>query len=569
MDSSILDLPPGAARDIIGRARGRLIPGTNRYALVCKAWLEASPTETDDEQLQLYLDQAAVNDDQLHRAAWWLSQHGKGVAGLELPTTTWGFVKTTLSYPGISSSLQRLHVRGTNTLVGLLAAQVQLPRLQHLTACLSVKHTWQVEPGVVLLEEGDVEAGALHLLQQACPGLKDLCLYLYGEWNGMQQPGRSNMDAILPRLLPPTLQQLAMDYDWVFGDDAHITPHLALGHLTGLQRLELRAFRVRDPTSFLQLPPGCELNLVACKTNDELATLDDWRPLGERITALSMPCINDDVTGLSHLTQLTSLWADTDAWETDSELPLAGLTALLQLHLAGDDLEMHEERAHQALLQVTSTSSLRHLGLRIFSWDTPALLSALGALTQLTSLCLDLDWWFEAQTVGGVQGAGQQQVQVGGGQLVEEDAPPAEAGLPVGPLWTLQGLVGLRQLQLSCQPLLCYPTAWLSHLTQLMLLMVDFSGYRVDGVRPGLSSCVAAVVPRLQSSHPASLQQVVLYLEGTPVCDVVPSLLPGVAVGVRPRTDDAYYCMPRAPRPMQPCAHLPGVWELLPEQTQG
>jgi hypothetical protein len=496
-------------------------------------------------------------------------QHGKGLAGLELSSTTRVTVQSILSYPGMGSSLQRLDIRGPNTLVGLLAAQVQLPLLQHLTACLSLEHTWQVEPGVVLLEEGDVQAGASHPLQQACPGLKDLCLYFYGDWNAKQQPGRSNMDAILPRLLPPTLQQLGMDYTCVVGDDAHITPHLALGHLTALQRLELEYFRIREPTSFLQLPPGCELSLMACTATHELATLDDWRPLVERLTALGMLCIDGDVTGLSHLTQLTSLRADTDGWETDSELPLAGLTALRQLQLAGYDLEMHElheQRAHQALLQVASTSSLRHLSLRSFSWDTPELVAALGALTQLTSLRLAMEGCVDAQAVGGLAGAGQQ--QVGGGQLVEEGAPLAEGAEPGGPLWALRGLVGLRQLQLSCQHLLCYPTAWLSHLTQLTLLMVDFSGYWVDGVQqPGLSSCVAAVVPRLQGSVPASLKQVVLYLKGTPVCDLVPSPLPGVAVGVRPDPAERRFAMPRAPRPMQPCAHLPGVWEVLPEQS--
>jgi hypothetical protein len=126
--------------------------------------------------------------------------------------------------------------------------------------------------------------------------------------------------------------------------------------------------------------------------------------------------------------------------------------------------------------------------------------------------------------------------------------------------------VGLRQLQLSCQHLLCHPTAWLGHLTQLTLLVVDFSGYQVDGVQQGLPGCVAAMVPRLQGSHPASLQQVVVYLQDAPVCDVVPSPLPGVSVGVRPDPAERLFAMPRAPRPMQPCAHLPGVWELLPEQ---
>jgi hypothetical protein len=576
MDSSIHDLPPGAVQYIVEAARGRLIPGTNRYASVCKGWHTASPAEADDEQLHLYLDQAATEDNQAERATQWLAQHGKGVAGLELPTTTWGFVKITLGYSGIASSLQRLDIRGPNTLVGLLAAQVQLPHLQHLTACISQYDSWQVEPGVVLLEEEQEAAGGVHPLQQACPALKDLCLDMTGDWNASPQPGLSGMDSILPRLLPPTLQQLRMDCTPYDVDNAIITPHLALGHLTGLQRLELRVFRIRDPTSFLQLPPAWGVSLVECWTNGDLATPQDWQPLDERLTALSLCYIIGDVTVVSDLTRLTSLWVDTNGWQTDSALPLAGLTGLQQLNIdAGSEWDgdgaRPEQRAHQALLQVASTSSLRHLGLRTFECDNPALLTAVGALTQLTFLCLGMDGRGEAEAAGGAQGPGggqQQGQQVGDAQQGPQGAQLGVEGVPGGPLWALRGLVGLRQLQLTGTHLLWYPTTWLSHLTQLSVLVVNFYNDLQHGVAPPvLSERMAAVVPRLQGSHPASLQQVVLYVPGTPVCDVVPSPLPGVAVGVRPPADVGYFPMPRAPRPMQPCAHLPGVWELLPEQA--
>jgi hypothetical protein len=150
---------------------------------------------------------------------------------------------------------------------------------------------------------------------------------------------------------------------------------------------------------------------------------------------------------------------------------------------------------------------------------------------------------------------------VGGGQVQQH----AAGGL----LWPLRGLVSLSQLHLSVQHLLWYPTAWLSHLTQLTLLVVQCDEAATQGVKlpkvegPAVSTCLAAVVPRLQANHPASLQQLVLYLEGAPPCDVVPSPLPGVSVGVRPDPAADWMGVHEGPRPMQPCRHLPGVWELL------
>jgi hypothetical protein len=348
-NTSMQDLPYAVFRAILAQARGRPIPGSNRFAAVCRTWRDDSPPE--DNELQLYLDQAAVKGDQLQRSTQWLAQHGEGVAALELPTTTWSFVRATLGFPGLSSSLQRLDIRGTNTLVGLLAAQVQLPRLQHLTACLSSYQAWQVDPGVLLLEEGQQATGTLHPLQQACPALVQLRLDIDGSGGFAAQVPVSNMDGLLQRLLPPTLQQLRLDFT-PDDDNALITPHLALGHLTALQRLKLGCFR-------------------------------------------------------------------------------------------------------------------------------------------------------------------------------------------------------------------------LSYLTQLTLLVVDCGNQIHNGVAlPALSSCMAVVVPLLQGSHPASLRQLVVHFTGAPVCDVVPSPLRGVSVGVRPlpAAADGFFPMPRAPRAMQPCPHLPGVWELLPGQ---
>lgn len=551
-NTSIHDLPLIVLKDILLQARGRPIPGTNRFAAVCGAWRGESPTE--ENELQLYLDKAAVKGKQLQRVTEWLAQHGEGVAAVELPITTWGFVRATLGFPGLSSSLQRLDIRGTNTLVGLLAAQVQLPNLQHLTACLSQDQAWQVDPALVLLEEGQQATGTLHPLQQACPGLKELFLQVNCEWGHMQQPTFSNMDALLPRLLPPTLQRLCLE-STAGVDDVLITPHLALGDLTALQHLELRHFRITDPTSFLSLPAQCTLRLAECFTwHADLPTPRHWLPLRERLTAVTLDIIDGDAAVVPQLTRLTSLWVNSSEWEEGMELPLAGLSALRQLHLEADRVGRPEERVQQALLQVTDTSSLQHLSLATFGCGSPALLAAVGALTQLTFLCLSMDERVQAKAAGAVQGPpGQQQGQVGDAQLVD--------GLPRGPLWALHDLVGLQQLQLSEMHLLWYPATWLSHLTQLTLLVVHLN--IKQGRDVVLSSRMASVVSRLQGSHPASLKQLVLYLQGAPVSDVVPSPLPGVSVGVRPDPNGDGFAVPRAPRAMQPCPHLPGLGELL------
>jgi hypothetical protein len=139
----------------------------------------------------------------------------------------------------------------------------------------------------------------------------------------------------------------------------------------------------------------------------------------------------------------------------------------------------------------------------------------------------------------------------------------------------LQHLVGLRQLQLSATYLLQHPTGWLGHLTQLTLLGVlcDVLQYRVQerglGAAQQVEHCSGLVVPRLLGSCPSSLQQVVLYIYDVSLREVLPSPLPGVPVYVRGEWLDVWLTapegrfVPRFAASMQPCPHLPGVWELL------
>jgi hypothetical protein len=319
---SIEDLPLDAIRRISLALRGgRRIPGTNLFAAVCKTWRDATPIEEEDEQLQLYLDQEELTEAQRSLAERWLLLHGQHVAGLQLPATTRSFVQTVLASPGFGSNLQRLDIRGTNTLVGLLAAKVQLPHLQHLTACLSQRHAWKVKPGVVLLKKGQQPADGLQPLQKACPGLTQLCLRIeYWETPPAGQP--RSIDALLPRLLPPTLQQLRLGCD-PEGDNGTITPELALGHLTALQHLELRNFDVEEAASLMELPAQCSVHLVTCLCFDEPMP-NSWLPVAGKLVGLTVYYVADDgsVAVVPQLTRLTSLWLDVGEWDMEATSPL-------------------------------------------------------------------------------------------------------------------------------------------------------------------------------------------------------------------------------------------------------
>jgi hypothetical protein len=298
-------------------------------------------------------------------------------------------------------------------------------------------------------------------------------------------------------------------------------------------------------------------------------------------------------------------------------------------------------RAMQEVLQhVHSISSLKRLSLYPDDISSPELLVAAGELTQLTLLCLRSNEEVDAgaraagqelaeqqqqqqqpAAAGGVELDQQQQVPAvglaaGGAVQPAQQAPPLQ-GAAGGLFLPLQHLVGLRQLQLSAPHLINHPTGWLSALTQLTLLAVEFMSEQVPEAevqeaaaeqqppaadvaqvsdesqlkqesgdeseqsvseyeqsdsdeeqqelqpQDSMARCVAAVVPRVQHSRPTSLQQLVLFIEDVPAEEVVPSPLPGVSMHVHEFQWDLWLSACHNRRPMQPCPHLPGVWEVL------
>jgi hypothetical protein len=252
------------------------------------------------------------------------------------------------------------------------------------------------------------------------------------------------------------------------------------------------------------------------------------------------------------------------AYHKDDEQALLGesishLTALKQLQLCAVNVAAEEREVPVCLQHVTSLASLSHLEVRTEGYASRQLLAAVGKLTQLSSLSVTPFSKPDVVPVG-----------LGGLQLAAQ--PQAAGG---GALAVLQGLVGLRQLELSAALLLEHPTGWLSCLTQLALLAVDCVEVQQqwpawdeqllkEQQQQVAAGCVAALAPRLQAVSFARLVQVVLYVEGGVMCEVVPSLLPGVSSVVQARRvmwkwDGEPSCF----RPMAPFLRLPGVWELL------
>jgi hypothetical protein len=70
------DLPQIAIEDMLRRARGRSIAGTNKFAKVCRQWRDAGGVS---ESLQLLMDLSHLSEKDLARATNWLSMHGQHV----------------------------------------------------------------------------------------------------------------------------------------------------------------------------------------------------------------------------------------------------------------------------------------------------------------------------------------------------------------------------------------------------------------------------------------------------------------------------------------------------------
>jgi hypothetical protein len=468
--------------------------------------------DLDNEQLQLYLDQETLSKRQLDKALLWMALRDKQLVGLELPTTSCLFVENMVSQPTFGSSLTYLNIQGTNTLLGLLTTAVELPHLEQLRASLSNCDDWvdKWEFGFITTHDGPVCYVDTGRLQKVCPRLTDMWLELSdGKGGAPQHADHVSLEHLLSEVLPPTLQNLRLHWQMTDNTYVFIQPDLALSHLTGLQELELSCLGITDTASLLSLPPQCSLQLVDCDFLVGTPIPDCWVDLKHRLTLLNLGFVDGDCGVVGQLTRLTSLGLDLYNGYNGGPEPVPGpgpvmsrLTALNQLQLRGQD--GHSQLEMEKVLQhVRSTSSLRLLALSTHTTSVHGLMAAAGALTQLTHLCLAIypHMGVGAPAAGQVPAEQQQQQLAAAGgqeaaavqqqqQHATQEGPAAELvglgtlataqqALPLqepvgGPLQALQELVGLRQLQLSATYLLHHPTGWLSALTQLTSVAVEF-----------------------------------------------------------------------------------------------
>jgi hypothetical protein len=229
-------LPAPAIRNVIGQARSRCIPGTNKHALVCRSWRDASSTLVDDEQLQLYVDLDKIGDS-LAACLGWLQRHGSSVAGLSmdgLRPHRWSFMEAQVFRPVVfGSSLTRLELMDTDLQL-LEGTLQQLPALQHLGAYL---------PGVTFSNPTDLIGDGINAdlladipdLGQLCPQLVSLHLDLAPPPPGVSFAEPDDdcfMHHNLLRLMPGSLQQLHLAGEYLVVEGHHFLHMTALSHLT-------------------------------------------------------------------------------------------------------------------------------------------------------------------------------------------------------------------------------------------------------------------------------------------------------------------------------------------------
>jgi hypothetical protein len=507
-------LPEPAICNIIKLARRRCIPGTNRYAKVCRLWRWASSYEEESEQLQLLLDLHNLQEAELKSCLAWIRQYGSCVTGLDVNgwrTPCWTIMEQLLVAPcSFGAHLSRLELDGEDTLQPLALHLQQLPLLQHLRASITYRGQ----------QQGEQEDGA-HLQQydatpadltQLCPQLVSLNLRvdtIHREWCFTPPP-----HAWLSCLLPKGLQQLEL-YGMTV-DCAHLT------QLTALQHLILGACGLRRPLELLGMSRLQEVELWQggpVRTDPAL--------LASKLVGLCCPHVYLPAATVRQLVNLTALtWRAPDGpdpaqAEAVPEVNLLlSLTSLRRLILVGSN-----SRVLEGLSSLSSLRSLEYRG------DVgQEVLELVGQVTQLTSLQLS-----STDVAHGLQGAKSQMVQ----QLT------GLQHLTIDQTWVVacgRELVALEQL------------------TQLVVMQSEGTP---------LLKPAALVVPL--SSRPASLQHVV-YRTMDPCraddypCDsrveVVPSPLPGV------RVTCAYCCKPLEQSlvrqcQLRPCPHLPGVMEVV------
>jgi hypothetical protein len=547
------DLPPAAIELISQLARGRIIPGTNRYARVSRQWRDADSSSSSGgaqlmpELMQLLVDLAHLSASDLCRAVDWMLAHGQHVDVLVVAARhSWPEVEAALKVAPALTCLKRLEVGQDHSLVHLAPLLGQLPQLQHLAAKIrmaSYSNGKECRAPDGSYQGTFINADKAFLdtvpdLEQLCPQLTRLRLVVYSD----RCLTLVKVDGRLPRLLPGRLQQLALA-----GHAYHVkVPPSSLSHLKDLQHLTLHGVQVVGPGG-----EGLSSQLEALQELCLINPPDQVLLLPPRVTVYGGFARTTTITAMGHLTSLS--WHVPELRDTDDDIiaALAGLTGLRELKLSG-----LESTGIPAVQQVASMARLRSLQLEgyVKVAEEEDMLAALAQCTQLTSLVLSL--------------------MVLQGSYRHHDLPvPGQ-------------LTGLRSLTACEEVLLRDGASSLVPLTQLTRLHVtqskntDISWDRrlawdrasEEGRQQMEEEFVAGLQQQLQQlpGWPASLQQVLLDMPpDAPVREGKPHSWTFTPVGRGNGKVSVWLEQSRlldfAPgwvRPFRPCPHLPGVWEL-------
>jgi hypothetical protein len=371
------DLPAPAVRLITRFARTRRIPGTNRYARVCRSWQEAAADREDQEQLQLLLPLEGLRADALTSTSAWLGKHGQCVTSLYITyysATAALFKQLPLSTAPLVG-LARLEVDGPDSLVALAPALPQLVALTHLRASIGLvpvnaTHEGHVFPEGVFSTHG-VSLEAPPSLQQLCPGLKSLRLDITSQdvvYHSMW------VKAPVAQLLPDHLEQLHIN-GGPFADDVSIPCAAALTSFTSLRCVTLAWVCGLDVDLLLSMPGLEEVDLLRAAVRVD----------GHDAEKFAQWVNRGGCTTPQHLTKLTHLFTTYPQPGPASAAPqLAALPGLRKLHL-----NICEPGAAAYVQQLSSLSRLQHLSVAFLGGaerDVADALSALSSVSQLTYL---------------------------------------------------------------------------------------------------------------------------------------------------------------------------------------
>jgi hypothetical protein len=609
------DLPLPVIQHITALARGRCIPGANRYARVARQWRDAGTSSDDAESLlQLYVDQRWMFPQHISQLSRWMSMHGQHVGTLVIGASPASAKLLSLrSAAAALSNLTRLEVAQRDSLALLDHVMHQLPQLRHLAAHVGLmqrryqsgmlKGTLVKDSGMFCIRNRPWKV--LPELDGLCPQLEHLQLTLEAI-----EGSSIYVDDDLDRMLPRGLQQLTLiNTGRSYGEDARpmwLRPTaLQLGRFSALQQLALHDIRVTaDGVEYLL--KGGDMDMEGADQGEKLEV--SKRPLlqlqlylsyyrtGDESTLLQLaPLLTDlqvlrmaDVQSLSDLAPLTRLvlYVGPGGRAADA---LAALTGLRELDLGqcnGSDLAA-------AVEQAAGMPALRSLSVKGSTQDPAALSSSLGQCTQLTRLGL----LSKVRSEDNYDSDSAEDSDFSEDSSDADDADQLPAQVNTGPLvLALQQLTGLRCLTVHPQLLEHEAGVWLGSLTALTRLCVQLPDYfpvqpryppaqpdpdvwreAPEGARPEgawlgqRNEAEARSLLQWVQVWPASLQCVVFWMapvsykwRHTLIC---PKTWEHSIGGRAQRSIQVWLELPGEAadgwsRPFRPCLHLQGVWGL-------